>query len=188
MSICTFVVLAQDAAIQDAIYAGARHPDRRAVDVERVPITNPEIKLIILGRGARRGFRACTEETRSAVLPSVLAKRKTPCRARAETIRALARATCDGRINFEGIAESDDFLARLCEIPGIGHWTAQYVAMRALGEPDAFPSGDLGLLRALEWEVRASLNAVPRPGGHGGPLRPCIFGTFPANATLAKKS
>ena len=32
---------------------------------------------------------------------------------------------------------------------GIGKWTAQYVAMRALGEPDAFPSSDLGLLRAL---------------------------------------
>ena len=40
-------------------------------------------------------------------------------------------------------------LARLREIPGIGEWTAQYVAMRALGEPDAFPPGDLGLLRAL---------------------------------------
>jgi AraC family transcriptional regulator, regulatory protein of adaptative response / DNA-3-methyladenine glycosylase II len=70
--------------------------------------------------------------------------------ARAETIRALARAVCDGRISFERITESDAFLARLSGIPGIGQWTAQYVAMRALGEPDAFPSGDLGLLRALE--------------------------------------
>ncbi len=69
--------------------------------------------------------------------------------ARAETIRALARAVCEGRIGFEGVVDSDAFLARLCEIPGIGPWTAQYVAMRALGEPDAFPSGDLGLLRAL---------------------------------------
>ena len=68
---------------------------------------------------------------------------------RAETIRSLARAVCNGRISFEGITESDAFLTRLCEIPGIGRWTAQYVAMRALGEPDAFPSGDLGLLRAL---------------------------------------
>jgi AraC family transcriptional regulator of adaptative response / DNA-3-methyladenine glycosylase II len=67
--------------------------------------------------------------------------------ARAETIRALARAVCDGQISFEGIVDLDAFLARLCEIPGIGKWTAQYVAMRALGEPDAFPSGDLGLLR-----------------------------------------
>ncbi len=70
--------------------------------------------------------------------------------ARAETIRALARAVCDGHIKFAGVADSDDFLARLREIPGIGQWTAQYVAMRALGEPDAFPSGDLGLLHALE--------------------------------------
>jgi AraC family transcriptional regulator of adaptative response / DNA-3-methyladenine glycosylase II len=70
-------------------------------------------------------------------------------KARSETIRALARAVCDGRIGFEGVADSDDFMARMCEIPGIGKWTAQYVAMRALGEPDAFPSGDLGLLRAL---------------------------------------
>jgi 3-methyladenine DNA glycosylase/8-oxoguanine DNA glycosylase len=69
--------------------------------------------------------------------------------ARAETIRALARAVCDGRIVFEGVVDSDAFLDRLCKIPGIGKWTAQYVAMRALGEPDAFPSGDLGLLRAM---------------------------------------
>ena len=69
--------------------------------------------------------------------------------ARAETIRALARAVCAGKINFEGVVDSDAFLNRLCEIPGIGKWTAQYVAMRALGEPDAFPSADLGLLRAL---------------------------------------
>jgi AraC family transcriptional regulator of adaptative response / DNA-3-methyladenine glycosylase II len=69
--------------------------------------------------------------------------------ARVETIRALARAVCVGTINFEGVVDSEVLLARLCEIPGIGKWTAQYVAMRALGEPDAFPSSDLGLLRAM---------------------------------------
>ena len=68
---------------------------------------------------------------------------------RGETIRALARAVCGGRINFVGVVDSEAFLSRLCEIPGIGKWTAQYVAMRALGEPDAFPSTDLGLLRAM---------------------------------------
>jgi AraC family transcriptional regulator of adaptative response / DNA-3-methyladenine glycosylase II len=81
---------------------------------------------------------------------------------RAETIRALARAVCDGEISFERITDCDAFLASLCSIPGIGAWTAQYVAMRALGEPDAFPSSDLGLLRALgltnprELEARAN--------------------------------
>jgi AraC family transcriptional regulator of adaptative response / DNA-3-methyladenine glycosylase II len=82
-------------------------------------------------------------------------------KARAETIRCLARAVCDGQIQFDQIVAIEPFLARLCEIPGIGDWTAQYVAMRALGEPDAFPSSDLGLLRALnlrdprELELRA---------------------------------
>jgi AraC family transcriptional regulator of adaptative response / DNA-3-methyladenine glycosylase II len=69
--------------------------------------------------------------------------------ARAESIRALARAVCDKRIRFEGIVDYDDFRARLCEIPGIGKWTAEYVAMRALRRPDAFPTGDLVLRRVL---------------------------------------
>lgn len=69
--------------------------------------------------------------------------------ARAETIRSLARAVSSGKISFAGVVDSGAFLDRLCEIPGIGAWTAQYVAMRALREPDAFPSSDLGLLRAL---------------------------------------
>ncbi len=77
--------------------------------------------------------------------------------ARAETIRALARAVCDGRICFEGVVDSDAFLHQLCAIPGIGKWTAQYVAMRALGEPDAFPSGDLGLMRAMAIETSCEL-------------------------------
>jgi AraC family transcriptional regulator of adaptative response / DNA-3-methyladenine glycosylase II len=88
-------------------------------------------------------------------------------KARAETIRALARAVCEGATNngsvsakklcYDGIINVDAFLARLCEIPGIGKWTAQYVAMRALGEPDAFPSSDLGLLRSLGLESPQAL-------------------------------
>ena len=77
--------------------------------------------------------------------------------ARAQTIRALARAVCDGKICFEGVFDPEAFLARLREVPGIGPWTAQYVAMRALGEPDAFPSGDLGLLRALKLQTSRDL-------------------------------
>jgi AraC family transcriptional regulator, regulatory protein of adaptative response / DNA-3-methyladenine glycosylase II len=73
-------------------------------------------------------------------------------RSRSATIRAFAKAVCQGQVSFEGIIATDEFLARLCEIPGIGKWTAQYIAMRALGEPDAFPSGDIGLLRALGLE------------------------------------
>jgi DNA-3-methyladenine glycosylase II len=68
--------------------------------------------------------------------------------ARAETIRAFARAVRDGQIRFVGNVQAEDFMKGLCEIPGIGKWTAQYVAMRALGEPDALPTGDLGLVRS----------------------------------------
>jgi AraC family transcriptional regulator, regulatory protein of adaptative response / DNA-3-methyladenine glycosylase II len=86
--------------------------------------------------------------------PEALARARLTCiglpRARAETIQTLARAVCHGRISFDRIVDSEEFLVRLCEIPGIGKWTAQYIAMRALGEPDAFPSGDLGLLHALD--------------------------------------
>jgi 3-methyladenine DNA glycosylase/8-oxoguanine DNA glycosylase len=78
---------------------------------------------------------------------------------RAETIRVLARAVCDGQIGFDRIIDTDGFLARLCSIGGIGAWTAQYVAMRALGEPDAFPSSDLGLLRALGLTSSRELDA-----------------------------
>ena len=57
---------------------------------------------------------------------------------------------CSGQISFEAVLDIGSFLNRLCEIPGIGKWTAQYVAMRALGEPDAFPVGDVGLLHAMD--------------------------------------
>ena len=68
-------------------------------------------------------------------------------RARGETVRALARAVCDRRIRFEGVLDYGALRAQLCEIPGIGQWTAEYVAMRALSDPDAFPAGDLHLRR-----------------------------------------
>ena len=65
--------------------------------------------------------------------------------ARAASIAALARAVADGRLDLRGAAE--DVIAGLRALPGFGDWTAQYVALRALGEPDAFPSGDLVLRR-----------------------------------------
>lgn len=93
--------------------------------------------------------------------PEVLAEAKLDAigltRARTETLRALARAVCENKINFEGVVDSDAFLTRLGEIPGIGKWTEQYVAMRALGEPDAFPSSDLALLRAMAVETPREL-------------------------------
>ena len=71
-------------------------------------------------------------------------------RARAAALSGLARAVADDPSLLEARGELEDTVARLAELPGIGRWTAQYVAMRALREPDAFPEADLGLLRALE--------------------------------------
>ena len=79
-------------------------------------------------------------------------------KARAATLRALARAVADGHVRLEPGAPSDETRAALCAIPGIGPWTAAYVALRALGDPDAFPAADLGLRRAL-----AEGGALPPP-------------------------
>ena len=68
-------------------------------------------------------------------------------KARAESIRALALAVHRGEIRFDGVLDSETFIGHLMRVPGIGNWTAQYVAMRALSDPDAFPSGDIALLR-----------------------------------------
>ena len=66
--------------------------------------------------------------------------------ARERALRGLARAVADGRVDFD--APAGDVTAALAELPGLGPWTAQYVALRALGDPDAFPHGDLVLRRA----------------------------------------
>lgn len=68
---------------------------------------------------------------------------------RAGTIRAVAAAVADDRLRFDGTQGPDEFSARLLAIKGIGDWTTQYVAMRALKNPDAFPAADLGLLGAF---------------------------------------
>lgn len=68
--------------------------------------------------------------------------------ARAETIRGVARALLDGRVDFRADQPLDDFVARWVALPGIGEWTAHYMAMRALSHPDAFPAADLILRRA----------------------------------------
>jgi 3-methyladenine DNA glycosylase/8-oxoguanine DNA glycosylase len=74
-----------------------------------------------------------------------------------ETIHALARAVCSGMIGFERAVDPDTFLTQLREIPGITSRTAQYVSMRALGNPDAFPIGDMGLLRSLGLKTSCDL-------------------------------
>jgi AraC family transcriptional regulator, regulatory protein of adaptative response / DNA-3-methyladenine glycosylase II len=79
---------------------------------------------------------------------------------RAATIGALARAVADKQIILDPPV---DFLAAreaLQSLPGIGPWTAEYIAMRALGDPDAFPHSDLGLMHALKIDKPARLLAL----------------------------
>jgi AraC family transcriptional regulator of adaptative response / DNA-3-methyladenine glycosylase II len=75
-------------------------------------------------------------------------------RARAAALSSLAAATARDSTLLRGGQDLESFVTRLRALPGIGEWTAQTIAMRALGEPDAFPAADIGLLRA-----------TPRPDG-----------------------
>jgi AraC family transcriptional regulator of adaptative response / DNA-3-methyladenine glycosylase II len=69
--------------------------------------------------------------------------------ARADCLRSLARRVADGTLRLEPAHVPHATVAGLLAVRGIGEWTAQYIAMRALGWPDAFPHGDLGLRKAL---------------------------------------
>ena len=71
---------------------------------------------------------------------------------RAETIRSVAKAALNGDVTFDPSQDPEDFKSSMLAIKGIGEWTAHYVAMRALKNPDAFPASDLGLLRAFDEE------------------------------------
>jgi AraC family transcriptional regulator, regulatory protein of adaptative response / DNA-3-methyladenine glycosylase II len=68
---------------------------------------------------------------------------------RAECLIALARAVADGEVKLEPGVDVDATIELLKRLPGVGDWTAQYIAMRALRWPDAFPHTDLGLRKAL---------------------------------------
>ena len=78
-------------------------------------------------------------------------------RTRAATLHALARAVLEGRVDFG--AAPQELAVALAALPGIGSWTAQYVALRALGEPDALPTGDLVLRRMAAPPGRTSLSS-----------------------------
>ena len=67
--------------------------------------------------------------------------------ARARTIAGLARAIADGSVVLAPNADMETTLDALRALPGVGEWTAQYIAMRALGESDAFLAADIGVQR-----------------------------------------
>ena len=77
-------------------------------------------------------------------------------RSRAETIRRVSAAVVSGELQFDVAQDPEQFCDALTAIKGVGDWTAQYVAMRALKNPDAFPASDLGLIKAIAYPDRVT--------------------------------
>ena len=84
-------------------------------------------------------------------------------KARAGTIRGLARAVAGGDLKLEPGVDIEATMQDLQALPGIGAWTAHYIAMRALGHPDAFPHADLGLMKALGLRKPGDMLAAAEP-------------------------
>ena len=80
-------------------------------------------------------------------------------RARALTLNGLAEAVAHGELCFDA-ASAEEFRESIRRIPGIGSWTAEYVALRALADPDAFPAEDLILRRAAAGRGKALSGAA----------------------------
>jgi AraC family transcriptional regulator of adaptative response / DNA-3-methyladenine glycosylase II len=104
---------------------------------ERIETPHPELHL--LSPAPARIARASSDQIAGMGIT----------RSRAQTLRVLAGAMANGALGLETLARPEALMARLMEIPGIGPWTASYIAMRVLGWPDAFPESDLGLRKAL---------------------------------------
>jgi AraC family transcriptional regulator of adaptative response / DNA-3-methyladenine glycosylase II len=128
-------------------------------------------------------------------------------RERALAIRTLAQAVAERRLRLEPGADPETVIDQLEDLPGIGEWTAQYIALRALSWPDAFPHGDLGLLRSLDetsstrlrtladawrpWRAYAVMHlwnrpAVERPSSRSP--RPCPPTESPASSSTARSA
>lgn len=107
--------------------------------------------------------------------PAVLAEAPTehlgmPGR-RWETIRVLSRAVADDTLRLDRVQELETIIAALVDLPGIGRWTADYIALRGLSHPDAFPAGDLGLRKVVGGGVPLSERELLRRAESWRPWR-----------------
>jgi len=124
---------------QQVSIAAARTVAGRLVRAAGRPLSNPTLPVThtfpspeALGELARR---------RPAVFAMPASRRG--------TLAGLAGALAGGALSIDPGADPEAVRAGLLALPGIGPWTAGYVAMRALGDPDAFLAGDLGVRHAL---------------------------------------
>ena len=91
-------------------------------------------------------------------------------RSRAGAIQALARAWPELQAGLLEAARPEPLITHLCALPGIGPWTAHYITMRALGWPDAFPPGDVAVLKALRGLEEAGRRGQTPPIADGAAL------------------
>jgi AraC family transcriptional regulator of adaptative response / DNA-3-methyladenine glycosylase II len=94
--------------------------------------------------------------TPEALAQETLSKVKTT-QIRKETIRELSRQVVEKKIHFNSTQDTQTFRKRLLSIHGIGPWTADVICLRSLGDPDAFPAGDLILRRVLKAQTGLDL-------------------------------
>jgi AraC family transcriptional regulator, regulatory protein of adaptative response / DNA-3-methyladenine glycosylase II len=124
---------------QQITVAGARTLAQRLVQRFGTPIATPDPALNVLFPAPE--VLAAAEGDALGQLGIV--------RQRQAAIVAIARAVAEGRLTLHAGADVNATVLALKELPGIGDWTAQYIAMRALRWPDAFPAGDVALHKAL---------------------------------------
>ncbi|MFF8378728.1 AlkA N-terminal domain-containing protein [Streptomyces sp. NPDC015661] len=122
---------------QQVSTAAARTHAARLVTAHGVPIDDPEGGLTHLFP---------SPEALAALDPETLALP----RSRRTTLLTLVRALADGSLPLGPADDREEARARLLALPGFGPWTTEVIAMRALGDPDAFLPGDLGVRRAAE--------------------------------------
>ncbi|MGH3362222.1 MAG: DNA-3-methyladenine glycosylase family protein, partial [Nocardioides sp.] len=121
---------------QQVSVAGARTVAARLVREHGVPLASPPDGLTHLFP---------TPDVLSTVRPEELPMP----RARGRALVGLCSALADGSLSLDRGPDRDDVRRRLLDLPGIGPWTADYIALRALGHPDVFLPTDLGIRQAV---------------------------------------
>ena len=125
---------------QQITVTAARGLAAKLTEAYGAPIEDPHAAALGLSRAFPAPGRLVGQDIAALGMP----------KARGAALEALARAVVADPAIFTPRASLDSAIAALKALPGVGEWTAQYIALRELREPDAFPQADIGLLRALE--------------------------------------
>jgi AraC family transcriptional regulator of adaptative response / DNA-3-methyladenine glycosylase II len=124
---------------QQITVTAARNLAGRLVETYGEPFDHPAAAKLGLSRLFPRPARLIGQPISELGMP----------RARGAALEALARTVAEDPAIFAPRADLDSAIAALSALPGVGEWTAQYIALRELREPDAFPHADIGLMRAM---------------------------------------